>query len=151
VKSSSVRIYSLILVIAACAVTAAAQTYSLTRQTLGGGGGLSAGGTYLVNGTIGEPAAGTVGAGNYTVRGGFWALIGTVQTPGAPLIRIKMTSTNTVLVAWPSPSTGFILQQSADSMGTNWVNVTKSPMDNGTTRSVLVSPPTANLFFRLKK
>src|SRR3954453_3136086 len=92
----------------ALALTASAQSYSINWYTIDGGGGTSTGGVYSVSGTIGQPDAGTqpMTGGNYSVTGGFWSLFA-VQTPGAPLLRIFLTTTNTAVVAWPAPSTGF--------------------------------------------
>ena len=36
------------------------------------GGGTSSGGMFTVSGTIGQPDAGTLSGGEYTLRGGFW-------------------------------------------------------------------------------
>ena len=72
--------------------------------------------------------------GNYTIDGGFWGIIAAVQTPGAPLLSIARTTTNTVAVFWPSPSTGFTLQQNTNSISSvNWSNVVTAPSDDGTT------------------
>jgi hypothetical protein len=69
--------------------------------------------------------AGTMSGGNFTLQGGFWGLIAAVQTPGAPLLSILRTTTNTVAVTWPSPSTGWTLQQNTNSVSSlNWSNVT---------------------------
>ena len=90
--------------------------------------------------------------GNYTIDGGFWGIIAAVQTPGAPLLSIARTTTNTVAVFWPSPSTGFVLQQNTNSISSvNWSNVVTTPSDDGTTKTVIVNPPTGNRFYRLKK
>jgi len=78
-------------------------------------------------------------------------LVGAVQTPGAPLLSLSVTSTNTVLVCWPSPSAGFVLQQSKDVLSTNWVDVGQAPFDNGIIKSVILNQPAGRLFFRLKK
>src|SRR2546429_2639259 len=88
-----------------------AQNYSIDWFTIDGGGGTSTGGVYSVSGTIGQPDAGRMSGGNYTLDGGFWGIIAAVQTPGSPLLRVARTITNTVLVAWPSSVTGFNLQQ----------------------------------------
>src|SRR3954471_20749330 len=88
-----------------------AQSYSIDWFTIDGGGGTSTGGLYSVSGTIGQPDAGHMSGGSYTIDGGFWGIIAAVQTPGAPLLRIFNTPTNTIVVAWPAPSTGFSLQQ----------------------------------------
>src|SRR5438445_10861776 len=110
-----------------------AQSYSLDWFTVDGGGGTSTGGVYSVSGTIGQPDAGHMSGGNYGLDGGFWGIIAAVQTPGAPLLVIRLTTTNTVAVSWPSPSTGFTLQQNTNGIGTvNWSNVTTTPSDDGT-------------------
>ncbi len=133
--------------------TASAQSYSIDWFTIDGGGGTSTGGVYSVSGTIGQPDAGpTMTGGNYSVDGGFWGLIAAVQTPGAPLLSIARTTTNTVAVFWPSPSTGFTLQQNTNSVSSvNWSNVVTTPSDDGTTRTVIVNPPTGSRFYRLFK
>src|SRR5216117_2157775 len=100
-----------------------AQSYSIDWFTIDGGGGASTGGVYSVSGTIGQPDAGTMSGGNFTVNGGFWGIIAAVQTPGAPLLTIMRTTTNTVAVSWPSPSTGFILQENTNVATTNWTKV----------------------------
>src|SRR4051794_33098554 len=82
---------------------ARAQSYSIDWFTIDGGGGTSTGGVYSVSGTIGQPDAGHMSGGNYTLDGGFWGIIAAVQTPGAPTLRVVLTSTNTVVVAWPYP------------------------------------------------
>jgi hypothetical protein len=67
-----------------------------------------------------------------------------------PLLAISRTTTNTVAISWPSPSTGFTLQQNTDNIATpNWNDVLTMPTDNGTTKTVIVNPSTGNGFFRL--
>ena len=90
--------------------TAHAQ-YSIDWTTIDGGGGTSTGGVYFVSGTIGQPDAASMSGGSYSLRGGFWSGISVVLTPGAPLLRILLTTTNTVVVSWPNPSSTFVLQQ----------------------------------------
>src|SRR5258706_1821785 len=87
--------------------TAFAQNYSINWYTIAGGGGTSTGGVYSVSGTIGQhDAGGPMTGGNYSLTGGFWSLFA-VQTPGAPALSIKLTATNTAMVSWASPATGF--------------------------------------------
>ena len=50
-----------------------AQTYDLTWHTVDGGGGFSAGGSFELEGTIGQPDAGILTGGNFELSGGFWA------------------------------------------------------------------------------
>src|SRR5947209_18949557 len=94
-------------------VTVLAQSYSIDWFTIDGGGGTSTGGVYSVSGTIGQPDAGRMSGGNFTLDGGFWGIIGAIQTLGSPLLRVVLTTSNTVVVAWTDPSTGFSLQQNA--------------------------------------
>jgi hypothetical protein len=90
--------------------------------------------------------------GNYTLQGGFWSVVAAVPVPGAPLLTITLVSPTSVRVSWPSPSTGFNLQQDSTVGNTNWLSWGGSPpSDDGTTKSILVNPPAGTLFFRLKK
>src|SRR5213083_3438116 len=96
-----------LLLFAVTSTTALAQSYSIDWFTIDGGGGTSTGGVYSVSGTIGQPDAGHMSGGNFSLDGGFWSIIAAVQLPGSPLLRIVLTTTNTVVVAWSAPSTGF--------------------------------------------
>ena len=131
---------------------AGGQSFSIDRSTIDGGGGTSTGGVYSVSGTIGQPdAGGPMTGGNFSLTGGFWSLYA-LQTPGAPLLSIARTATNTVAVFWPSPSTGCQLQVNTNSVSSvNWSNVITTPADDGTTRTVIINPPTGNRFYRLIK
>jgi hypothetical protein len=129
-----------------------AQSYTIDWYKIAGGGGTSAGGTYSVSGTIGQhDASGTISGGNYSLTGGFWSLIALVQTSGAPALAITFTGPNIVGISWPSPSTGFVLQQNSNLATTNWTTFGGAINDNGTIKSVTIIPPTGNLFYRLKQ
>jgi hypothetical protein len=50
-----------------------AGTYSLDWYTIDGGGAtFSTGGSYSLGGTIGQPDAGSMSGGSYSLVGGFW-------------------------------------------------------------------------------
>jgi hypothetical protein len=115
-----------LLLLAVTSATVFSQSYSIDWFTIDGGGGTSTGGVYSVSGTIGQPDAGRMSGGNFTLDGGFWGIIAAVQTPGAPLLRVVLTPTNTVLVAWPASATGFNLQQQAVLGSLSWGSVTNS-------------------------
>jgi hypothetical protein len=132
------------------AVAVRAQTYSIDWFTIDGGGGTSTGGVYSVSGTIGQPDAGHMSGGAFTLDGGFWGIIAAVQTPGSPLLRIVLTSTNTVVVAWPAPSATFSLQQNPIANGSGWTGVTNTVTVVGIENQVIVAPPSGNRFYRLK-
>jgi Chaperone of endosialidase len=131
---------------------ASGQSYSIDWSTIDGGGGTSTNGQYAVSGTIGQPDAGqTMSGGNYSLTGGFWSMIAAVQTPGAPLLTIARSGAS-VIVSWPSPSTGWKLQQNANALNpADWSNVTDTVQDDGTTKTFSVHPPTGNRFYRLSK
>ena len=73
-----------------------------------------------------------------------------MQTRGSPLVRVELTSTNTVLIAWPAPSTGFALQQNSDLNTVAWAGVTNVPAVVGSENQVIISPPAGSQFYRLK-
>jgi hypothetical protein len=87
--------------------------------------------------------------GNYTIDGGFWSLLAVVQTPGAPLLTITRFGSS-VRLSWSSPSTGFGLQENEVIGTTDWLAVAQVPADDGTNKSVTVSPHIGNKFYRLK-
>ncbi len=129
-----------------------AQPYSIDWHSINGGSGAGTGGVYSVTGSIGQHDAGlTMSGGNYSVTGGFWSLLATVQTPEAPALKILQTATNTVVVYWTSPSTDYSLQQNSDLTSTGWTTPAESVADNGTNRFILVTPPTGRRFYRLTK
>jgi len=133
------------------AVELRAQQYSIDWFKVAGGGGTSSNGQYAVSGTIGQADANTgMSGGSYMLAGGFWSFIA-VQTPGAPVLSIFRTSTNTVVVAWPAPSTGFVLQQKNDLNTGSWINVTTPPVVVGNTNEVMVTPLLGKNYYRLQK
>jgi hypothetical protein len=131
---------------------AASAQYAIDWHTIDGGGGTSTGGTYAVSGTIGQPDAGRLTGGAFTIEGGFWGIVAAVQTQGAPLLSICCTVSNTIAVTWPSPSTGWNLQQNTVGVGSvNWSNVTATIQDDGAWRTLIVNPSLDNRFYRLHK
>jgi hypothetical protein len=132
-------------------VRAEAQNYAINWYKVAGGGGTSTGAVYSVTGTIGQHDAGGPMTGSvYSLTGGFWALFA-VQTPGAPLLRIVFTKTNTAVVSWPSPSTGFNLQQNASLSSPGWAAPPQTVNDDGVNKFIIVSPPAGKEFYRLSK
>jgi hypothetical protein len=130
-------------------IRASAQNYSIDWSTIDGGGGTSTGGVYSVTGIIGQPDAGAMSGGNYTLQGGFWGLITAVQTPGAPLLTITRSG-NSVKVSWPYPSTGWTLEQTPDLASPGW-STSGGVSNDGTDNFITLTSPTGNLFFRLHK
>ena len=127
--------------------------YSTDWHKAAGGGGASTNAEFLITGTAGQHDAGTMASGSDSLTGGFWSLYA-VPTPGAPvltftLLTITLTTTNTAMVSWPSPSTGWNLQQNNDLTTANWVTLAETVNDNGTIKYIIVNPPSGNRFYRL--
>jgi hypothetical protein len=134
---------------------ATAQNYSVDWFSMDGGAGTSVGGVYSLSGTIGQHDANQrpITGGNFSLSGGFWSLFA-VQTLNAPLLTIQSTAANTARIFWPSASTGFVLQQNTNLNNlsiSGWVSAPQSVTDDGTTKSIIVSLPTGNRFYRLFK
>ncbi len=53
---------------------ALANGFSIPWWTVDSGGGASQGGSYALKGTIGQPDAGNLSGGGYTLTGGFWSI-----------------------------------------------------------------------------
>lgn len=125
-----------------------AQNYSINWYKVAGGGGTSSGGNYQVSDTIGQPdASGAMTGGNYSITGGFWALISAIQTAGAPALYISYSG-NTVSVYWQNVS-GWILQQNNNLTVTGgWTQNNNWTTSNGT-NYLNITSPTGDLFFRL--
>jgi hypothetical protein len=124
------------------------QSYSIDWYKIAGGGSMSSNSQFSVSGTIGQSDAGNMSGGNFSVTGGYWSLISVVQTVGAPTLSVTQLG-NTVKVSWPSPSTGFVLQQNSNLTTTNWPTSGFAISDDGTNKSISLPSPAGNLFFRL--
>jgi hypothetical protein len=120
--------------------------YSIDWHTVDGGGGTCIGGVYSVNGTIGQPDAGTTMTNwQYAVTGGFWALHA-VQTPGAPTLTIVPATAGQATISWTPATAGFVLQQSASLAPADWTNA-----PSGATNPLSVPATLPARFYRLHK
>ena len=129
-----------------------AQTYSIDWFTLDGGGGTSTGGVYQVSGTIGQPdASGALTGGSYSLTGGFWSLISVVQTAGLPNLVISFVGSNSVVISWPNTGSCTLQCNGNLANASGWNACGGSVNTANGTNSVTITPPTGNLFFRLKQ
>jgi hypothetical protein len=63
----------LLLLLALPTLAQSGGDYDLSWNTVDGGGGtFSSGGSYILGGSIGQPDAGVMTGGDYTLGGGFW-------------------------------------------------------------------------------
>jgi hypothetical protein len=139
-----------ILLFAFC-LRASAQDYSIDWHKIAAGGGTSTGGVYQITGTIGQhEAGGPLTGGNYSLTGGFWSLISAVQTPGLPDLTITHSG-NSVIVSWPATGS-YTLQQNPNlSAPGSWTTSGYPITTTDGTNRITITPPTGNLFFRLKQ
>lgn len=131
-----------------------AQEYAIGWWTVDGGGGTSTGGDYTVSGTIGQPDAGMMSGGNYSLIGGFWGIVAATQTPTVPLLSVWLTQTNTVVVSWPAPAEGWLLHSTTAIIpgGSTWTEIPPPYHTVGATTLFYVeSPPSGTKFYRLHK
>ena len=124
--------------------------YSLTWFTIDGGGGTSTGGPYTLTGTIGQPDAGRLTGGSYTLEGGFWGIVLAIQQPGAPHLVIRRGMSGSVQIAWPHPSTGFVLEETPTLVSPSWTLTLAAPSQVGSENVVTVPTPSGNRFYRLR-
>jgi hypothetical protein len=131
---------------------AEAQNYAITSFTISGGGGASSGGNYSLSGTIGQPEAGALSGGNYQLVGGFWNDVLTIPIPGGVTLTIRRSS-GTVILAWPTAATGFVLDV-AENFSTspiNWTPVSQSTVPVGENQTVTVTASGQPKFYRLRR
>ncbi len=55
-----------------------------------------------------------------------------------------------IIISWPSPSTGFTLQENTSLNPATWEAVQQTIHDDGTTMSLILTAPAGNMFYRLK-
>jgi hypothetical protein len=101
--------------------------YDLTWNTLGSGGGSNSGGSYTLNGTLGQPAAGTLNGGGYVLVGGYWGSeeipVGIVVDPGqGGLLIFTDTQGLTTTVQIPPGAV----------TSTTWISMTPTVLPPGT-------------------
>ncbi len=119
-----------------------AQPLQIDWLSVDGGGGTSAGGVYVVTGTIGQPDAGTMSGGPYAIEGGLWPGLIAVS-PNAPTLYIQ-TAGEDVQLGWSPATAGFTLEITEGLGGPAWV-----PAPGGNPLSI---PATGqSRFFRLRR
>jgi len=122
--------------------------FSIDWYKISGGGGGSTGGVYSLSGTIGQPDAGAMSGGNYSLAGGFWSII-TAAAGGPPFLAISAGNGPVLIISWPASLSGYQLQSTPSVLPVAWTNVPQSPtLSNGRyTVSILATNSAA--YFRL--
>lgn len=143
-----------LLFVTACGVHA--QNVTIDWFTIDGGGGTSTGGVYTIQCTIGQPDAGLMSGGSYSLAGGFWSIAAAIQTPGAPRLTVtRNPSIGAVTISWPKPAEGWLLDQTSalasPATSTSWSQVSPPYSTNATDISITVPAPAGDRYYRLRK
>ena len=71
-------------------------------------------------------------------------------TPASPSLAIQRTTTNTIVLSWPTAAAGFVLQQNTNGASSvNWSNLTSGIQNDGTNKILVVNPTRQSCFYRL--
>ena len=119
--------------------------YSIDWFTIDGGGGTSGDGSYALDGTIGQPDAGTLSGGNHTLEGGFWPGLIVTSIGGAPTLFIQLSGAN-VIISWSPLTPGFSLEQSSTLVPGSW-----GAAPSGSINPATIPLGSGPMFYRLKK
>jgi len=72
------------------AVGGASAPFSIDSFTIAGGSGTSTGGDFTLKGTIGQPDAGAMSGGNFSLAGGLWSASQTPPPVGSVIISVRL-------------------------------------------------------------
>jgi len=122
--------------------------------TLDAAGGAQSSASYVLNFTAGQNDVGptVVSSANYRIIPGFWALEDMGPAVGVPELSIVLSGPR-VILSWPSPSAGFVLQHT-DSLNTlpaAWSDTPGVVSDNGFIKSLMLPHDLSKRFYRLRK
>lgn len=150
VKSNALGFVVLLLSLAlSVSVSYAATDIAVDWFTIDGSSGVSAGMGYSIIGTAGQPDVAVLSGGQYTLEGGFWSLVAHPPTSTMPLLSMSMTPTNTIVISWPYPSDGFILQQNQNLATANWTALLATRLRVDDQWQVNISTSSGTWFYRL--
>ena len=136
------RVWTLMMVVCGLTLRAWGQ-YAVEWWTLDAGGGTSAGGSYTLSGTIGQPDTGVMAGGSFTLSGGFWPGVVVPSTGETPTLFIQ-SAAGELIITWMPVTPGFALESTEDLARPSWSAV-------GSSSPVKVVPAGRAAFYRLRK
>ena len=115
------------------------------------GAGTSASALCSVTGLIGQPDAGRCVSTDCTIEGGVWGMLspGAIQVPGAPVLTIERASAAAVVLSWPAPAPGWVLQESSTLASGSWLTIITPLTEVGGRVQSLQPTGSAKKFYRL--
>ncbi len=72
-----------------------------------------------------------------------------IVPPAQVSLAISFSATTGITISWPSSAAGVVLQQTSSLSGKNWTPVGQTPVDNGVTKQVVITPGAGMVFYRL--
>jgi hypothetical protein len=91
-----------------CGAGPASAQFTVVRFTIDGGGTTqSSGGTFALGGTVGQPDAGRLSGGSFTLSGGFWSGGGAVEPRRRSSLRASAAGVRWIRSLYTRSSTGF--------------------------------------------
>jgi hypothetical protein len=127
-----------------------AQNFGIDWHKIGSSQGSASNGQFSVSGSAGQPDAhSTLSGGPYALIGGFWSAVTVVQTPGAPELAVTISGPGRLVISWPAPATGFVLQQNSNLGAGNWGNVADPVISTPSGYQVEVAFTGGHTFYRL--
>ena len=122
--------------------------------TIDAAGGAQSSASYVINFTAGQTDVGptVVSSATYRIIPGFWALEDLGPATGLPELSITLSGIN-VILSWPSPSTGFVLQHtdSLNVLPAAWSDTPGLVSDNGFIKSLTLPHNLSKRFYRLRR
>src|SRR5262245_25909356 len=75
------------------------QEFSIDAFSIEALSATSSGGDFVLTGTVGQSESDLMTGGEFSLKGGFWAVITAVQTPGSPKLTVELTQTGNIRIA----------------------------------------------------
>ncbi len=128
----------------------AADAFRLDWISIDAGGGTARGGTFELNATLGQPDAGEVSGGSFTLKAGFWPGPAAVPVVAKPVLSAGRIGESLVL-AWPMAAGAFTLERSRDLADpSTWQILPVNPQPVGNEFQVTLPRENSATFFRLR-
>ena len=132
-------------------LAAHAQIDPVSWWTVDGGGATSTGNIYSITGTIGQPDAGVLSGGNFTLEGGFWCSAWLEPETEAPSIWYARLPA-AVRLSWAPSASGSVLEHARRlTAPIPWDKLDQPYFTNANEIYVVVPISGQSQFYRLRK
>jgi len=138
-------------ILAATLATALAEDFSIEWSEMSPGG-TSAGADYWLTGGVSPLDAGPMTGGEFALSGVIQSVLGVEPPAGAPALSFTRGAGNAVVLSWPYPSEGWVLERAAglEEPGSGWSPVPLPWATNATSVFVIEPIDRGHRFYRLR-